>query len=63
MLGVTHFGDLVPEVMYFGEEYENKLLALIDMRINYKLKKYRKNKTAGEVKKEILRSKRPGRSI
>jgi ATP-dependent Lon protease len=44
VLGVTHFGDLVPEVMYFGEDYEKKLLELIEMRIAYKIKKYRENK-------------------
>jgi hypothetical protein len=57
VLGVTHFGDLVPEVLYFGEEYEKILLDLIDMRIEYKLKKYRGNKLSKDVKEDILRKK------
>ena len=57
LLGVTHFGDLVPEVMYFGEEHEKKLLELIEMRIEYKLKKYLGNKSSGEVKEDILKRK------
>jgi len=54
ILGVTHFGDLVPEVMYFGEEYEKRLLELIDLRIGYKLKKYRGNIQYKEIKEDIL---------
>jgi SpoVK/Ycf46/Vps4 family AAA+-type ATPase len=57
LLGVTHFGDLVPEVMFFGEEYEKKLLELIDMRIQYKLEKYRDNNRSDKIKEEILRKK------
>ncbi len=57
VLGVTHFGDLVPEVMYFGEEYEERLLELIDLRIEYKLKKYRGNKQYKEIKEDILKIK------
>ena len=54
VLGVTHFGDLVPEVMYFGEEYEKILLELIAMRIEYKLRKFQGNKLNESVKEEIL---------
>jgi hypothetical protein len=57
ILGVTHFGDLVPEVMYLNPEYENTLLELIRLRIDYKLKKYRGNKPADDVKEKILKSK------
>jgi SpoVK/Ycf46/Vps4 family AAA+-type ATPase len=57
VLGVTHFGDLVPEVMYFGEEYERKLQKLIDTRIRFKLQKYRDNNRMDEVKGEILKTK------
>jgi hypothetical protein len=51
---VTHFGDLVPEVMYFGEEYEKILLDLIDRRIEYKLNKFQGNKLDNGIKEEIL---------
>jgi hypothetical protein len=54
LLGVTHFGDLVPEVMYFGEEYEKTLLELIDTRIEYKLRKFQGNKLNKNIKEEIL---------
>ena len=57
VLGVTHFGDLVPEVMYFGAEYEKLLLELIEMRIEYKLKKYRENHRPEDIKAEILKKK------
>jgi len=57
LLGVTHFGDLVPEVMSFGEEYEKILLELIDMRIDYKLRKFQGNKLNNDTKAEILTKK------
>ena len=57
VLGVTHFGDLVPEVMYFGEDYEKRLLGLLDLRIDYKLKKYRGNQQYKEIKEDILKIK------
>ena len=57
ILGVTHFGDLVPEVMHFGEDYEKILLELIETRIKYKLNKYRGNKPPEEIKAEILKKK------
>ena len=57
VLGVTHFGDLVPEVMYFGEDYEKRLLELLDLRIDYKLKKYRGNQQYREIKEDILKIK------
>jgi len=57
ILGVTHFGDLVPEVVYFGEDYEEILLELIDTRIRYKLNKYRGNKPPEEIKAGILKKK------
>ena len=57
VLGVTHFGDLVPEVMYFGEENEKILLELIDMRIEYKLRKYQGKPLNKNVKEEILAKK------
>jgi hypothetical protein len=57
ILGVTYFGDLVPEVMHFGEDYEEILLELIETRIKYKLNKYRGNKPPEEIKAEILKKK------
>jgi hypothetical protein len=57
ILGVTHFGDLVPEVMYLGGDYEMVLNELIDLRIRYKLNKYRDGLSEEETKEKILQSK------
>ena len=57
ILGVTHFGDLVPEVMYLGAEYEAVIKELIDLRIRYKLDKYRDGNAQEEVKEKILHTK------
>jgi hypothetical protein len=57
ILGVTHFGDLVPEVMYMGPEYEKILFELIESRIAYKLQKYRGNKPPRDIKEKILKHK------
>ena len=54
---MTHFGDLVPEVMYFGDEYEKILLDLINLRIEYKLKRYRENMAPKKIEEDILRKK------
>jgi SpoVK/Ycf46/Vps4 family AAA+-type ATPase len=58
VLGVTHFGDLVPEVMYFGEDYEKRLIDLINLRIEYKLKKCQGNIQYKEIKNDILKIKK-----
>jgi flagellin-specific chaperone FliS len=57
ILGVTHFGDLVPETIWLGEHYEDLLLELIDTRIQYKLKKYQHNEIDEKAKDTIIRLK------
>ena len=57
ILGVTHFGDLVPEVIYLDAEYERVLVDLIDIRIRYKLDKYQGKQPDEGIKEEILRKK------
>jgi SpoVK/Ycf46/Vps4 family AAA+-type ATPase len=54
ILGVTHFGDLIPEVVWLGSKYEAKLLKLIGLRISYKLGKYKGEKEQGSTKQQIL---------
>jgi len=54
ILGVTHFGDLVPEVLCMCPEYEGNLQELTALRIDYK-----RNKAAGieiqpQIKETIL---------
>ena len=58
VLGVTHFGDLVPEVVWLGADYEKIMLELIDMRIEYKLNKFKDADTSPGIKEEILKKKK-----
>lgn len=53
VLGVSNFGELVPEVVCLGPEYEAILKELIAMRIDYKLNKS-KGKFANDTHKEII---------
>ena len=57
ILGVTHFGDLVPETIWLGEDYEELVQELIDCRIKYKLKKYQNNESDEAAKENIIRLK------
>ncbi len=57
ILGVTHFGDLVPEVICLDPEYEQILQDLIEARIRYKVDKYQGQGSDEMVKEEILRKK------
>lgn len=54
ILGVTHFGDLIPEVVWLGPDYEQRLQELIDLRIRYKLDKYQGQPTQPGTKERIL---------
>jgi transitional endoplasmic reticulum ATPase len=53
ILAVTHFGDLVPEVVCLDKEYEQILQKLITMRINYKLLTYNKDDSDKDMQEEI----------
>jgi hypothetical protein len=57
ILGVTHFGDLVPEVICLDPDYEKLLQELIAIRIQYKLDKHQGKRPDEAVKEEILRKK------
>jgi SpoVK/Ycf46/Vps4 family AAA+-type ATPase/energy-coupling factor transporter ATP-binding protein EcfA2 len=57
ILGVSHFGDLVPEVMWLGAAYEEELVRLIALRIDYKSRKHRGERPPGELKEKILEGK------
>jgi transitional endoplasmic reticulum ATPase len=57
VLGVTHFGDLLPETVWLGSDYENRLLELIELRIAYKLGKYRGDTLQPDIKQRILQIK------
>ncbi|MFZ1984272.1 MAG: AAA family ATPase, partial [Desulfatitalea sp.] len=54
VLGVTHFGDLIPEVVCLDTAYEKRLRELIHLRIQYKLAKYKKDAPPPGAKERIL---------
>lgn len=54
ILGVTHFGDLVPEVMWFDSKHEKIQQELITKRIEYKVEKYKGNRPSSKIKDQIL---------
>jgi transitional endoplasmic reticulum ATPase len=53
IIAVTHFGDLVPEVVCLDKEYEQILQKLISLRIHYKLLTYEKDESDGNMQEEI----------
>jgi transitional endoplasmic reticulum ATPase len=53
ILAVTHFGDLVPEVVCLDKEYEQILQKLIATRINYKLLTYERGIPDENIPEEI----------
>ena len=57
ILGVTHFGELVPEVIYLGPDYEQILQELIALRIDYKRRKFKGQHPPESQKEKILHSK------
>lgn len=57
VLGVTHFGELIPEVVWLGSQYEQRLLELIALRITYKMGKYKGDTLQADTKQRILQLK------
>ena len=57
ILGVTHFGDLVPEVVWLDDAHERMVRNLIDMRIAYKFNKYRGKTVQNDIKESIIKTK------
>jgi transitional endoplasmic reticulum ATPase len=57
VLGVTHFGDLLPETVWLGPAYETRLRDLIELRIAYKLGKYKGDTLQPDIKQRILQIK------
>jgi ATP-dependent Lon protease len=54
VMGVTHFGDLVPEVLWLGEAHETRVQQLIETRIRYKLQKCQHHQPDPDLKETIL---------
>ena len=57
VLGVTNFGDLVPEVFWLSSEQEDLVQTLIETRIRYKLEKCRQVQPDPQLKEQILKIK------
>lgn len=57
VLEVTHFGDLVPEVLWLTSENQEKIDRLISLRIDAKLRRYRGEQTDGNAIDKIRRLK------
>ena len=57
VLGVTHFGELLPETVWLSPAYETRLQELIDLRIAYKLGKYKGDTLQPDIKQRILKIK------
>lgn len=57
ILGVSHFGDLVPETIWLGEDYEKLVQELTEQRIEFKLNKYQNNISDDIAKENIIRLK------
>ncbi len=57
VLGVTHFGELLPETVWLSPAYEARLRELIELRIAYKLGKYSGDSLQPDTKQRILQIK------
>jgi transitional endoplasmic reticulum ATPase len=58
ILGISNFGELVPEVICLGPAYEAMLKELIVTRIDYKLKKAKGDAAYDTHKEKILKTKK-----
>ncbi|MDJ0887054.1 MAG: AAA family ATPase [Desulfobacterales bacterium] len=63
ILGVTHFGDLVPEVLWLDPAYEEKVNHLAEIRIQYKLSKCHRRRQPANIKQDILAIKSELRTV
>jgi hypothetical protein len=54
ILGVTHFGDLVPEVIWLGPDSEKILLELVAHRLQYKIAKFQGGISSAADKQKII---------
>ena len=57
IIGVSHFGDLIPEVLWLGHEYGEHISQLLDMRIKRKLRQYRGQRIDTELADRIANAK------
>lgn len=58
IIAVTHFADLMPEVLYLDNEHNRRLEELIDMRIRLKSEKYSASGRTPDLKENIIEAKK-----
>jgi len=58
IIAVTHFADLMPEVLFLDEVHNQKREDLIEMRIKLKSEKYYAKKRTPNLKENIIRTKK-----
>lgn len=54
IIAVTHFADLMPEVLFLSDAHNQELEKLIHMRIQYKSEKYLAKPTSPTLKTDII---------
>ena len=57
IIAVTHFADLMPEVLSLDDEHNRKRESLIEMRIKLKSEKYYAKTETSDLKETIIRTK------
>ncbi|MFH2057885.1 MAG: AAA family ATPase [Pseudomonadota bacterium] len=58
IIAVTHFADLMPEVLFLDKEHDQKLEQLIEMRIKLKSEKYFATPRTEHLKEDIIELKK-----
>ena len=58
IIAVTHFADLMPEVLFLDEEHNKQREDLIEMRIKLKSEKYYATKRTPNLKENIIQTKK-----
>jgi translation elongation factor EF-Tu-like GTPase len=57
IIAVTHFADLMPEVLFLDDEHNQKREDLIEMRIKLKSEKYYATERTPHLKENIIQTK------
>ncbi|MFO7911002.1 MAG: AAA family ATPase, partial [Desulfotignum sp.] len=57
IIAVTHFADLMPEVLYLNTAHNDMREELIAKRIRYKIEKYHETPKTPSLKQEIIQTK------
>lgn len=58
IIAVTHFADLMPEVLFLDDAHNTLREELIEKRIAYKIEKYYATQTTPSLKEEIIQTKK-----